>query len=142
MFFGLFTRGERQALRRLQLRQERLALQLAELSTKVETTSGAALLVQINDVASALESLARSNRREFGRLWKRTPGETNAIAVPAEQPVDAPACENWVAAQSAGPTSQAAQCDCAYCLRKRAERGQLRAALVPKGPRTIDRGKH
>jgi septal ring factor EnvC (AmiA/AmiB activator) len=41
-------------------------------------------------------------------------------------------CENWKAAQTLGPSSDAAKCECVYCLSKRAERRALRSALVPK----------
>jgi len=41
-------------------------------------------------------------------------------------------CENYAIAQSQGPQSKAAQCECDYCTRKRAERAQLRAAMLPR----------
>jgi len=47
------------------------------------------------------------------------------------QPLDAQ-CDNWTLAQRDGPTSDAAKCECVYCLSRRAERRALRAALVPK----------
>lgn len=41
-------------------------------------------------------------------------------------------CENWSAAQTLGPKSEAAKCECLYCMTRREERRALRAALVPK----------
>lgn len=43
-----------------------------------------------------------------------------------------PACENWLEAQTAGPSSQAAKCACDYCISKRNDRDAARAKLVPK----------
>jgi Tfp pilus assembly major pilin PilA len=45
-----------------------------------------------------------------------------------------PPCENWLAAQTEGPTSRAANCDCAYCERQRAARADLRAKLRATTP--------
>lgn len=44
-------------------------------------------------------------------------------------------CENWATAQRDGPTSAAARCECQYCEGKRAERRQLRSAVIPKTAR-------
>lgn len=41
-------------------------------------------------------------------------------------------CDNWSIAQRDGPRSDAASCECSYCVGRRAERRALRAALVPK----------
>jgi ABC-type nickel/cobalt efflux system permease component RcnA len=41
-------------------------------------------------------------------------------------------CEQWQLAQQDGPSSPAAQCQCAYCMRRRAERERARNELVPK----------
>lgn len=41
-------------------------------------------------------------------------------------------CDNWSIAQRDGPKSDAASCECSYCVGRRAERRALRAALVPK----------
>ena len=50
----------------------------------------------------------------------------------AERSLPSAACENWTFAQTEGPASKAAHCECAYCTAKRAERDELRARLVPK----------
>jgi len=57
-----------------------------DLSTKFSTSSPAALRVELSDLQSTLEMLAASNRREFGKLWKRVPGSTepNGAALPVE----------------------------------------------------------
>jgi len=41
-------------------------------------------------------------------------------------------CDNWSVAQAMGPNSDAASCECSYCVGRRAERRALRSALVPK----------
>jgi len=41
-------------------------------------------------------------------------------------------CQNWTDAKQAGPQSEAAKCECLFCLSQRAARAQLRGSLVPK----------
>ena len=41
-------------------------------------------------------------------------------------------CQNWVDAKQAGPGSEAAKCECLYCMTQRAERAHVRGLLVPK----------
>lgn len=43
-----------------------------------------------------------------------------------------PVCEKWAVAQAEGPRSDAAKCECLYCLARRAERRRLRGELVPR----------
>lgn len=60
-----------------------------------------------------------------------TKHETKAIEIvqPLEQ---AEACENWLRAQTDGPSSKAAKCGCDYCIAKRNDRDSLRSRIVPK----------
>lgn len=44
-------------------------------------------------------------------------------------------CENYQRAQTDGPGSKAAACECSYCLAARVLRARARALLVPKGVR-------
>jgi len=41
-------------------------------------------------------------------------------------------CENYHRAQVDGPLSQAAKCDCAYCVEMRERRARARSELIPK----------
>jgi len=50
----------------------------------------------------------------------------------ADAPNTFPACENWLRAQTEGPSSQAAKCACDYCIAQRNNREAVRAKLVPK----------
>lgn len=43
-----------------------------------------------------------------------------------------PVCENWTLAKQQGPRSEAAQCQCSYCVAQRAERARLRGELIPR----------
>jgi len=42
-------------------------------------------------------------------------------------------CENWAIACREGPRSEAARCECAYCLSMRMERARVRESLLPRG---------
>jgi len=42
-------------------------------------------------------------------------------------------CENWRIAAMEGPRSEAASCECEYCVSMREARRQMKAQLVPKG---------
>lgn len=55
------------------LRAEFIALQarVHECELKLSTSSSTAMLVRINELEAALEALQKSNRREFGKLWKQ-----------------------------------------------------------------------
>lgn len=76
---------------------------LAELEHKLSTSSSTALLVRINELESALEQLQKSNRREFGKLWKVAWGERVPEDRPngQQQPVGDPEFEALMALQRA-----------------------------------------
>lgn len=146
MLSWLSAGRETEKLQRLQRTVEALVLRVSELSTKLSTSSTAALNVRLNELEAALDQLQRSNRREFGKLWKREPEITNTQANEIAPQVSLhPPCENWLAAQTEGPHSKAAGCDCVYCNTQRAARARARATLVPKTPaerrNAIERGK-
>ena len=49
----------------------RLTERVRDCEQKLSTSSSTAMLVRINELESALEALQKSNRREFGKLWKQ-----------------------------------------------------------------------
>ena len=51
---------------------------------------------------------------------------------PRQTPLPLAACENWLTAKQAGPDSEAAKCECLYCMTQRAERAHVRGLLVPR----------
>lgn len=71
---------------------------------------------------------ARERERDEGELFEEH-GEEEQLPLPM---LRGQSCENWIAAQTLGPNSEAARCECPYCVFRRAERRALRAALVPK----------
>lgn len=80
----LFTGRTKAEWRALEQKVDLQRIALAELSTKLSTTAGAALAVRINELEAALETLQRSNRRELGRLWKLVGIEKADEPKPAE----------------------------------------------------------
>jgi hypothetical protein len=58
-----------------------LAARVHDCELKLSTSSSTAMLVRINELEAALEALQKSNRREFGKLWKQqqAPLELNGI---------------------------------------------------------------
>lgn len=61
---------------------------------------------------------------------RRRPASLQAPCDPAGNSRDI--CANWALAQSDGPESAAARCECAYCDQMRAERKRLKGELLPK----------
>jgi hypothetical protein len=93
--------------RQLERTVDLLVARVRELSTKQSTSAGSALLVRINELEAALDALQKSNRREFGRLWKLVPDERPARAASpnghAALDVDDPELAAELALQSAPP---------------------------------------
>ena len=92
---------------------------------------------------AALESLEAQHKKLNGRFYAlrqeldiEGADTENAVMHRAAQPVlpldGMIVCEQWTLAQQDGPSSPAAQCQCAYCQRRRAERERARNELVPK----------
>ncbi|HET9350979.1 MAG TPA: hypothetical protein VFO02_06550, partial [Burkholderiales bacterium] len=48
----------------------------------------------------------------------------------AEQLVATKPCDNWIAAQTEGPRSEAARCECLYCMTQRRIRATEKAAIL------------
>lgn len=49
----------------------RLTERVRDCEQKLSTSSSTATLVRVNELEAALEQLQKSNRREFGKLWKQ-----------------------------------------------------------------------
>lgn len=65
---------------------DRLMNEVHKLSTALSTNSNTALLVRFNELEAALEALQKSNRREFGKLWKMGAfGEAPETEVPIDR---------------------------------------------------------
>lgn len=108
MLGQLFTRRANAdvegALRVLEGKCEQLRRELAELSTKVSTTAGAALTVRINELEAVIDQLQRSNRKELGRLWKMLGDDrSSSSGSPLRNGVHDPDLEAMIALQSAPP---------------------------------------
>lgn len=73
---------------------------------------------------------ASLREREEEQLFEETPEPTEPPLVP--EPFPSHSCENWIAAQTLGPMSQQARCECEYCTFRRNQRRALREALVPR----------
>jgi hypothetical protein len=56
---------------------------VVELSTKFSTSSQSALRIELTDLQSTVEMLAASNRREFGKLWKRSEASPPPLPLPS-----------------------------------------------------------
>lgn len=83
---------------------------------------------------TSLERDVDALRRELRKLGGRFYALAAELEEPEPNPVGvitetSPVCENWSTAQREGPLSPAAQCACAYCERRRAERAARRANL-------------
>lgn len=92
-----------------------------------------------------LEATRRELRKLSGKFYAELRTREEEIAAQDEyldsndgeaplvpEPFPNQSCENWKAAQTLGPHSDAAKCECLYCMTRRSERRALRAALVPK----------
>jgi len=56
----------------------RLTERVRDCEQKLSTASSTAMLVRVNELEAALEQLQKSNRREFGKLWKHFDKQTPA----------------------------------------------------------------
>jgi len=82
-----------------------------------------------------VDALRRELRKLSGKFYAAQRAEEDDAGswdAPLAHAIPASICDNWSVAQIAGPNSDAASCECSYCVGRRAERRALRAALVPK----------
>ena len=99
----------------------------------------AALRGRVQSLEDGAESLLKQHRKLRGAFYaaqaeaedELDAHEHNAELIDAGM-APGPVCENYLRSQTEGPRSEAAQCMCAYCLGRRAERDRLRQRL-PKG---------
>jgi hypothetical protein len=90
------------------------------------------------ELEGALAQLANQHRKLEGRFYgtlgaARARIEETKDAIETPQPSDVlVVCENWSKAQKTGPKSDAASCQCDYCVAMRELRHNVKAALVPK----------
>lgn len=124
---GFYLKAEAQAL---SLRAERDRVTVAERDTE-------ALRRELRKLSGAFYAFKRDVEDELlpDELPDLPIERYPALAArweAAQQALPASICDNWSIAQRDGPTSDAASCECSYCVGRRAERRALRAALVPK----------
>ena len=92
---------------------------------------------RVTTLERELESLRRELRGLAGKFYaarrEREPDdEPMSRSDTAQHAIPGSVCDNWTAAQREGPLSEAASCECAYCVARRAARTAFRAAAVPK----------
>lgn len=84
-----------------------------------------------------LDALRRELRKLSGKFYSAM-RELDAVEEIVTPPFDPkpqtgfPVCDNWLDAQTQGPSSEAAKCTCPYCEFRRGERLRQRDELVPK----------
>jgi TolA-binding protein len=101
-------------------------------------------LSRVSANEAEVQTLTAQIHKLRGKIYSMKP-EKQEIEI-ADRAVLLGVCENYAAAQTDGPGSKAARCDCPYCEAKRRERDELRARLVPKTNaerrHAIEKGKH
>lgn len=83
----------------------------------------------------ALETLGAQHRKLSGKFHaakdSETPRPADVGSAPAGLRTPAPYCDNFQMAQLQGPQSDAASCECGYCVEMRARRSAIKAELLP-----------
>lgn len=77
----------------------------------------------------AIDNLALQLRKLRGYVYSPSPSSSSSSSSEPESAIAG--CDNWELAKVDGPSSRAAQCDCAYCNYQRANRARARAELLP-----------
>ncbi|HZN25345.1 MAG TPA: hypothetical protein VFB75_14055 [Burkholderiales bacterium] len=118
---GFYLKAEAQALA---LKAERDRVTVAERDTE-------ALRRELRKLSGVFYAFKTKTEDE---LDEELDGNSFAIesAIACPTGIAGSICDNWSIAQRDGPRSEAASCECSYCVGRRAERRALRAALVPK----------
>jgi hypothetical protein len=111
------------------------AMRLAAQRGRVVTLEGAsesltARLAKVERRVGTLASNARSEAEEMGRATSR--GGPPSVLIDVD---DAEPCPNWSVAQRDGPSSEAAACQCPYCLAKRHQRALARGEALASYPK-------
>lgn len=107
-----------------------------------ETSRPAKLAAEVADLSAVVDANKRATRAELGKIWQKFANLEPARPPPVtEFEVDLTGtCENWLAAQLEGPRSKAAACECAYCLRARAERAAEKSRILAERNRAKANG--
>lgn len=125
VWWGLFARSEARAVSRT--------------AKRLDTMRGRFIALE-----AAFDSLEASHRKLTGQFHaaKReliAADEEREFQEEARGPLpDVTVCDNYKLAQLQGPMSEAASCECDYCLRKRSERAAIRAELRKTFPKHAD----
>lgn len=127
--------------------RESRAAEAAESRIEKRLAALAGITARVSAVEASFESLRLQHQKLHGKfhatlreLEDEREAAFNRVAEPQREDWEQPqpplpfeaVCENYAAAQREGPGSPAAECQCAYCLRRRAERDALRKKL-PQG---------
>lgn len=100
---------------------------------KLESARG-----RLVSLESAVDSLDRSHRKLSGRFYaerqERLADEEDDKQTPALANIG---CDNWRIAAIEGPRSEAASCECDYCVSMREARRQMKAAKVDQVRATL-----
>lgn len=83
---------------------------------------------------TALEAEIDTLRSAVAKLRGKVYATKAEPALVPDERAPAMLCENWARAQSDGPRSAAARCECDYCSYQRMLRAQVRAAILPRTP--------
>lgn len=78
--------ASRRDLEQISARVDRLLGEISTLRAQIAATTNAQLTVQIDTLDATLDQLARSNRREFGKLWQTLRAPEAKHADPPEDP--------------------------------------------------------
>lgn len=123
-------------------RAERIYDRLREIRDDIEVTCAkiAEERSRLTGLERDVDALRRELRKVAGKFYasqreiedEEREWVENYEANVSQHAIPASICDNWTAAQREGPQSEAASCECAYCVGRRAERRAFRAAAVPK----------
>jgi hypothetical protein len=83
---------------------------------------------RLDGVETEIAALRSGLARVRGKVY----AEPKPVLMQESMTFASDVCENWHIAQVDGPGSDAARCECDYCLGRRAIRESERARLVPK----------
>lgn len=88
---------------------------------------------RVTTLEREVESLRRELRSLSGKFYaEKREREPVSSSDTGQHAIAGSVCDNWTAAQREGPLSEAASCECAYCVSRRAARAAFRATAVPK----------
>lgn len=80
----------------------------------------------------SIEALAAAHKKFVGKISKERALVEQPSPPAEEQQLFEDECENYRVAQIEGPLSQAASCECEFCVAKRAARRAVKNVLMPR----------